>query len=435
MTRRGRGCLPCFGASDRTTANERTPLLAGEPQETALGGSRPIERLAAAFGALRAGSLPSNAQLSDALRCLLRTDLLRRTSSDGLIGGGLSGATERLLGDARDVIEAALALLEAKNGSSADRDCADNSADDALAELIFHLREARVSAAPALDVPGASRLPDVSPAEARDDAAESLDAIVQLLRFGLGCVFDSSRGILDDVSFLLRSALADAADDLASRAGDAAESLRPDADDRILVDAQADARDVQRGARELKDAATTATASLVDAGSALAEVGPSVAERTAAEAQDVVIQRLQRFVDRLRTDPAGKRALDSILSIIGKWIDAAARLGEAATEAVDGAQVTVEVEDEDRHGAKALEAARKLVEAWTGRPLTPLLDACKLAAEDVQTNEKLRAHLGEWHAFALKLLDDPDWASSRAAGRRAEELVQTSQQCVLELSD
>ena len=126
MTRRerSRGCLPCFGGRDRSTADERTPLLADDGVDAALDDLRPIERLAAAFGALRAGSLPSNAQLCDALRYLLRSDLLRSRSqaSEGLLGsGGLSRSTQRLIDDARDVIDAAIALLESKNGSWAHR--------------------------------------------------------------------------------------------------------------------------------------------------------------------------------------------------------------------------------------------------------------------------------------------------------------------------
>ena len=121
MTRRERrrGCLPCCGTRDRSTVDEHTPLLADDRVDAALEDLRPIERLAAAFGALRAGSLPSNAQLLAALRSLLRSDLLQENAraSEGALGGsGLSRSTQRLVDDARDVVEAAIALLESKNG-------------------------------------------------------------------------------------------------------------------------------------------------------------------------------------------------------------------------------------------------------------------------------------------------------------------------------
>lgn len=82
----------------------------------------------------------------------------------------------------------------------------------------------------------------------------------------------------------------------------------------------------------------------------------------------------------------------------------------------------MELDDKGSHVDQATSALRSFIEALTGRPLSPILEVFRKTASDVRENPELKEYFGDLDGFVRKLLAEPQWASNRAATRRAEEL-------------
>jgi hypothetical protein len=122
-------CSSCCGRRRKDRTGEREPLLPSTAQSAhaastlALPPPRTnLDKAADVLAAVRTGKLPSQTQLAEALRAALHAQwldphaLAAVTNSAQLLGGGsLSRSGRRVLGDVREVVEAALEWGLSKN--------------------------------------------------------------------------------------------------------------------------------------------------------------------------------------------------------------------------------------------------------------------------------------------------------------------------------
>ena len=131
---------------------------------------------------------------------------------------------------------------------------------------------------------------------------------------------------------------------------------------------------------------------------------------------------LLQLVSRIRDDPDAKRSVEILLDLAAKYVEKVEEAAEAGQTLAQEARIDVDVDDKGNHVDQATSALRSFIEALTGRPLTPILEVLQKTASDVRENPELKGYFGDLDAFVRKLLAEPQWASSRAATRRAEEL-------------
>ena len=133
------------------------------------------------------------------------------------------------------------------------------------------------------------------------------------------------------------------------------------------------------------------------------------------------------MLTRIRTDPPSRRAFETVLDLSSKYVDESSKISDATSAVIEDASLGIKMSDQDDHARSTILSFRSMVEAWTGQDIQALLSLAREVAAHIQASPDLRALILDLRAFAAKVVSDPDWSSSRASGRRAEQLYDRAQ--------
>ncbi|KLO05644.1 hypothetical protein SCHPADRAFT_1002788 [Schizopora paradoxa] len=423
-------CFSCCRRRKPVYDPEQDPLLKSESptRSSRLDGSprTHLEKMADVVAAIEAGKLPSQDQLNNFGKELLAANFLKKSNASGMaLDADLAAESERLVDSAREALEAILQMGIEKND------------DNRLQDLFFTIRRLN-SDVVKVDVPGpkdiAAEVPtDVIQNElgkvataipSEDELAEDTKALIRSIRTISSLLLTSSafRFILSDI---LRSAR-DYISDVALKVKAAAQQ----------VEAAAGAVDEQ--IRPVSPGYQVEIPSPKSKGND-AVPRPTVPDKESmANSETSILDRVELIILQAQSLPMYNSALRTILFIIRKYSTRVRLAAEAASKAVsetaDATNTPVNLANltpiisPDPSLGRALEDIRIILERFaSGYSLDPLLTTIFEAVNDIagspeQSAQEAHEFFGRVGSWLDRALSTPDWASSRAGRKEAEDL-------------
>jgi len=389
-------------------ANERTPLLS-DAQSMAQQAKPDLLHIAKILGALQAGKLPTQSQIDRAIDAL--TSKRSILSPDRRKGEGkLSENGRTILEDVKTILQKLKTWSDSKNKG------------DVLQELIYHTKRG------SLDADGDVNIDVKAPAsssEVKKDANDFTDTIRSLARLVYDQVnilkteaVDGATPLGGELILLLRDLLADAAEEVSHLADEAASELRPKEGEEGKIPSK---EDVKQKGKEVQDKAQKEGEKGKERLNK--EAGP--VQDKAQEAKDKAIDRLIQVANRIQKDDAYKKAFEQLFSLARKYYK---KTGEAIEATAESAKVDGDVYGNE-HTNKAVDAFKQLLSNFAnGRPADNLVTKAKKVFEDIKNDERLSNYIEDVEKFVQKLLEDPDYATSKAPRRDAGKLHDRGQE-------
>ncbi|WRT67840.1 uncharacterized protein IL334_004814 [Kwoniella shivajii] len=393
-------------------SSERQPLLsgaqlpAGRDVQNALPSKGQRIKVAQVSGALGAGKLPSQSQVSKMIQTVLDSDTLKATGGPNSRTARLGAEGSRVLENLKDVLKATKAWGEAKND------------DDLLQNFFYNAATADVD----VDVSTANGPSKKELSKDGQRAIESFRTIASLIATN-----DTFRQLGSDLIFLTRDIFADAASVAADNAKQAAEKSRPSQKEREQGFDFNGAKN--KGKATSKGLAT---------GKLQGEVRESIWDEVenaksyfdeklpeGEEARDQLVQRLQQVVTQAQSNPQYRRALTTIVDLFKKY-------AHKAEDALDETKKNSDIDDEDEKVQQAGRDLKAFVEKVSNKSLDDVINASQKAAEDVKNDEKLSAYFNELGQFFDRLLYQPGYVVSQRAYRKATSLYDDGQSLIAE---
>ncbi|KAF5351172.1 hypothetical protein D9756_008342 [Leucocoprinus leucothites] len=339
-------CLSCFSSKRRD--EDREPLLpkhqrhqrqVSQPNEPPP--DEPLSKLVDVLAALSAGKLPSQTQINDFLRRILRSNILRdsqdtqsRTTPDILRGNGpLSKRGRKVIQDVSHVIEALLQFGMEKNDDDLLQDLFTQFSQIESDEYPISLeatQEASAKLHQMKDQAGKVKDDAQKYAPRMSEVSQDAKTLVKELKSLFTTFLTSSvfRLLLADAISIGRDWVAHAASDVgdvALRVHDIAADVEHKAEDDDLGRSWEQPEDIN-----LKEMATSVVEeSKAVASGTVQHVQESVQEKRrewedqVAESEEEVkrkiLTRIQEMVTRAQKDPPSQRAIITILQIIRKY--------------------------------------------------------------------------------------------------------------------
>ncbi|GAA6013470.1 hypothetical protein JCM10207_008861 [Rhodosporidiobolus poonsookiae] len=397
----------------------RVPLLSHSDAEQA---DLSILALAHAYGALKAGKMPTTDQLVGGIRKILNSQLLQPDVGKvlaGKVGGG------KLSARGRDVV-----LKERRALESVARLVLEKSGDDQIQRFIWQARNADVDVD--VDVEAHIETPDI-PLPSTDelkDVGHSLHELLSLL-----LTSSELRNLLADSLNLFRDLFADAAEGAAevaisaTRASKkAAREVRPSEEQKkqhetglegehwedVLGNVQDVRKQVRRGAEDKRDELLKRG---VKKGRALKEYAE---EHLPTDAKDAVIERWKKIVNEIQSKPEYQDAIHTLSHLGRKYFDLTAQELQKAAE-----QSTAAIKDADastnKEAKTAVSLLREIVEQFTG-PLDDALRAADALYNDLKGDERVQQVWKEFELLLERAIDEPGYVTSNKASRRFESI-------------
>lgn len=363
----------------------------------------------------QAGKLPSQAQIDAAIDTLTSKQSIfspeRRKGE-----GKLSESGRTILEDLRTVLQKLKTWSDNKNKG------------DCLQELFFHTQRASVDtdADASIDVKAPA-----STSEVKEDANDLSETFRTLARL----VFDQAKilkseateegsGLAGDLILVVRDVLADAAEEVSHIADAAAKDIRP----KEGEDGKVSKEDLKQKGKEVKQNAKEEAKK----GQARLEKESGPAQDKAVEAKDKAVDRLMQVVSRIQKDPAYNKAFNQVFQLAQKYYK---RTGEAIEATAESVNVDGDIKGNE-HTQKAIDAFKQfLSNIANGRPVDPLVEKTQKVFEDVKNDEKLSSFLDDVEKFIRTILEDPDYAASKAPKKDAEKLYDRAQNLLQENAD
>lgn len=313
--------------------SERTPLLSGSvngPSTASLPSRRDVEnalpskgtriQVAQAAGALQAGKLPSQDQISKMLSIVSESDVLKA-------GGGPNSRTARMGPEGQRVLENVRAVLRAFKQWGEEK-----NGDDLIQNFFYNATNADVDVN--IHTPSAPSQKELSRDGQR--AIASFRTIANLL-----VTNPEFRNLVSDFILLARDIFADAASAAADNAKQAAEKSRPSEQERQQgVDLD---KLTQKGKNAAGKAKKTSGKQVKDGlWDEVEGVRQYLDDKLpeAEEAKEKIINRMQKAVTQTQKNPEYRRAITAIIDLVKKY-------AHKAEEAADEAKAKSDVSDED----------------------------------------------------------------------------------------
>ncbi|WWD04803.1 hypothetical protein V865_002874 [Kwoniella europaea PYCC6329] len=397
-----------------TTASERQPLLSsaqlpsGRDVQNAIPAKGQRIKVAEVSGALGAGKLPSQSQLSKLIQTILESDTLKATGGPNSRTARLGAEGTRVLEDLKGVLRAAKKWGEEKND------------DDLLQNFFYNAATADVD----VDVSSASASRPSQKELSKDGqrAIESFRTIASLI-----VTNDTFRQLGSDLILLTRDIFADAASVAADNAKEAAEKTRPSQKER---EQGVDFQNLQnKGKKGLKGART---------GKLQGEVRESIWDEVenvkqyfdeklpeGQQKKDELIGNLQKVITQAQSNPQYRRSLTTIVNLFKKYAN-------KAEQALDETQKKSNVDDEDEKVQQAGRDLKAFVEKVSNKSLDDVISASQKAADDVRSDDKLSAYFEELGNYFDRLLYEPGYVTSQRAYRKATSLYDDGQSLIAE---
>ncbi|ORX33457.1 hypothetical protein BD324DRAFT_639861 [Kockovaella imperatae] len=359
-------------------------------------------KVAEAIGAIQAGKLPSQDQLSKLIQLVLDSDVLS-------VNGGVGSRTARMGAQGQDILNKVKAVLNAVQAWGDEK-----NGDDLLQNLFWEASTAEVNVDASLPSAPATKK------EISKDARRTLDSFQTMA--SLIVTSSEFRTIVSDAVFVTRDILADAASVLAEQASNAESTLRPDESERekgldfesVQQKGKQVMRDVKKG-KVQKNAREELYEDVEKVKEYLDDKLPA-----GEEAKDAVIKRFQQVISNAQKNPDYKRSLTAIVNIYKKYV-------HKATDAAKNAADSVSVSDEDEKTQQAGRDLKQFIERLANKSLNDVTAAGQKAAEDIRNDEKLSIYFGELEKLFERSLNDPGYAMSQAAYRKASALYDDGQ--------
>ncbi|WWC88740.1 uncharacterized protein L201_003653 [Kwoniella dendrophila CBS 6074] len=399
-------------SANNNMSSERQPLLSGaqlpsgREVQNALPSKGQRIKVAQVSGALGAGKLPSQSQLSKLIQTVLESDTLKATGGPNSRTARLGNEGARVLENLKDVLRATKAWGEAKND------------DDLLQNFFYNAATADVD----VDVSSANGPSQKELSRDGQRAIESFRTIASLI-----VTNDTFRQLGSDLILITRDIFADAASVAADNAKQAAEKSRPSKQEREQgVDFQ-NLRN--RGKKQVKGARTGKLQGELreNLWDEIENVKQYFDEKLPESEQkkDELIQNLQKVITQAQQNPQYKRSLTTIVNLFKKY-------AKKAENALDETQKKSNVNDEDEKVQQAGRDLKAFVEKISNKSLDDVISASQKAAEDVRDDEKLSAYFEELGNFFDRLLYQPGYVTTQRAYRKATSLYDDGQSLITE---
>ncbi|KAI0051622.1 hypothetical protein FA95DRAFT_1569893 [Auriscalpium vulgare] len=369
-----------------------------------------MDKATAVIAALSAGKQPSTQQTNAWIDALLQSQLVQVEKSDS--GGELSENGRKLARDARAVLDAYKTYGANKNG------------DNYLQEALWHLKQADISAS-SLDV-------DV-PMD-KDEASHDYRALVSSLRSTLEILWTSASaegsGIFSDFTSFTRLSLADAAELLGEKAGNAADSLRSVEDevqagerDTIGRKRKSDEEEDEDADTRVKfektmDSAKSVGSATIGAGQAATAKASDLSERSSTRLRDAA----SKIAKRAREDSDYRQSLDTIFDLIQKWIKLT---GDSAADASQSTSLESFINDPtpEKHLIQSIRCVRKLAEKVAGgKSLDDFFSALRTCVVDIRNDDALQKWTNDFLVYSKKNLDNVGEVDSEEVKRERQDL-------------
>ncbi|GAA5830171.1 hypothetical protein JCM11251_006906 [Rhodosporidiobolus azoricus] len=397
----------------------RVPLLSQSDAETA---DLSLLALFQAYGALKAGKMPTTDQLVAGIRKVLSSALLQPDIGSMVakkVGGGkLSAKGRDVVLKERKVLEAIARLVLEKNN------------DDKIQRFIWQARNADLN----VDVDAEAHIetPDIPVPSVQElkEAGQSLHELLSLL-----LTSSELRNLLADSLNLFRDLFADAAEQFAEvsisatkASKKAAKTVRPSDQQKeahetglegehwedVLDNAQDVRKQIKRGAEDKRDELLKRG---VKKGRAFKEYAE---EKLPTDAKDAVIERWKKIVNEIQAQPEYHDAVNTLYGLARKYFDTTK--DEIKKAAEQSSAKLKEIEAEPNSEAKnAASLLRQIIEAFTG-PLDNALAAADAVFQDIKDDERVQQVWNEFDLLLDRSLNDVGYVTSSKASRQFEKI-------------
>ncbi|GAA5911445.1 hypothetical protein JCM6882_005004 [Rhodosporidiobolus microsporus] len=400
----------------------RVPLLSSQDAEQA---DLSLLALAQAYGALKAGKLPTTDQLVSGIRKILASSLLQPEIGSVLahkVGGGkLSNRGKAVVLNERKVLESIARLVLEKND------------DDKIQKFIWQARNADLD----VDVDAEAHIetPDI-PLPSTTELKEAGHSLHELLSLLL--TSSELRNLLADSLNLFRDLFADAAEEFAevsisaTRASKkAARNVRPSDKQReqhetglemgadehwedVVAKGQDMRKQVKRGAEDKRDELLKRG---VKKGRELKEYAE---EKLPTDAKDAVIERWKAIVNEIQAQPEYHDAINTLYGLARKYFDATKDELKKAAEQSSAKLKEVDA-DANKEAKNTVSLLRQIIESFTG-PLDNALAAADAVYQDVKGDERVQQVWREFDLLIDRSLNDAGYVTSSKASRQFENI-------------
>lgn len=389
--------------------SERTPLIDPRTRrqaENAIPSKSQRIKVAETIGALQAGKLPSQDQLSKLIQLVLDSDTLKTSGGANSKTARLGTEGQKVLEDTKNVLRALKAWGDEKNG------------DDLIQNFFYNAATADVN----VDINTASAPSQKELSKDAQRAISSLRSIASLMI--TNPVF---RQLGSDGILLTRDIFADAASVAADLAKNASEAARPSEKERKdgvdFEQAKAKGKEVAKKVQSGK-AQGQAKQGLFDEVEKVKEYFDEKLPE-GEEARERTITKLQEVVTQAQQNPEYRRAITSIINLFKKYT-------HKAQDALDETKKKSDISDEDEKVQQAGRDLRAFVEKVSGKSIDDLISAAQKVGEDVKGNEKLSIYFDELEQFIERLLYQPGYVTSQRAYKRASAFYDDGQSLLAE---
>ncbi|GAA5930367.1 uncharacterized protein JCM15063_004786 [Sporobolomyces koalae] len=409
----------------------RVPLLSanGQSQRAADHASLTLQSLAASYGALQAGKLPTSDQLVQYIQAILRTSVLQ-PEIGGMVarkagGAQLSKRGKELVVDTRRLLESINRLILEKND------------DDKIQRFIWQASEADVDVD--VDVAGNLELPSV-PVPSKKEVKEAAGSLHQL--FTLLLTSHELRNLIGDGVNLFRDVFADAAEGVAdatikaTRASKkAAKKARPSEKERkehhipgeglYWEDA---AMNVQNFRKQVKrDAEDKRDETLRQGVKKAREFKEYVEEELSTDALDAIKERFKAIVNEIQDQPEYSEAINTLSGLARKYFELAK---EEVVESAKATTANIDLDAEPNQEAEnAVGLFRQIVESFTG-DIGPALSAASAVYKHLENDERFQKIWSEFEELVDRAINDPGYVTSEKASRRFEKMYNEARSIV-----
>ncbi|KAJ9122286.1 hypothetical protein QFC22_001707 [Naganishia vaughanmartiniae] len=354
------------------------------------------------LGALKAGKIPSQEQVSRMIDLVLQSDSLKSTGGPSSRTARLGEEGARVLDDFKGVLTAFKAWGEEKNK------------DDLLQNLFYNAATADVD----IDLNGPAS--KTSTSEMVKDSVAVVDSFRTIA--SLMVTSPAFRQLGSDVILMSRDILADGAELVADQAASAADATRPSEKERK------DGVDYGKLKNKGKEHAKHTISGLYQAEAKEAAFDGAVSAvkyfdeklPAADEAKDKLITRLQQIVLQAQKNKPYHQAIDTLVGIVKKY-------AHKAQDALDEAVEKSEVSDEDEKVQQAGRDLKKFVENLAGKSMDGVISTSQKAADDIKNDPRLTEYFNAIGEYLDRILHDEGYVVSQRAYRKASSLYDDGQ--------
>jgi hypothetical protein len=228
---------------------------------------------------------------------------------------------------------------------------------------------------------------------------------------------DTGASFSGELILLARDLLADAAEEVSLLADATAKDVRPEEGEQGKVPTK---EDLKNKGKQVQDKAKEEA----DKGKARLSKEAEPAQDKAVDAKDKAVDRLIQVASKIQQDPAYKKAFDQLFGLLRKYYHRTEKAIESSSADVK-ANGAFETNEETK---KALDLFKKLLSNFAdGKSVDPLIEKAQVVMGDIKNDERLSKWVDDVEKFLNELVDNADYALSKAPKRDAGKLYDRAQ--------